>query len=139
MFTKKIIKKMKLQGHLADGSVANTRQSKQIVWFETTDGCCKISPIGIQPTHRRRDGSIRVYSTVPSEPKLLKVTGHDVGVAILSKHEKCNFYEGTIGDQEVNVELKRISGELRYVGYVPLPMHVAEGIIAKGYYGNGYS
>lgn len=141
MRTKKFVKRIKLYGYTAEGRVANTHQAKKVVGFVASDGRCKIRAIGMQPSHRRRDGSIKAYSTEPPEPKLLEVTVTDsnVGVAILSKHKSHKFYEGEIGDQKVNVELKRISGELRYIDYVHVPLHVVEGLIAKGYYGHGYS
>lgn len=139
MRTKKIVNTIKLYGYTAEGRVANNRQAKQVVGFVASDGRCKIRPIGMQPSHRRPDGSIKAYTTAPPEPKLLEVTGPGVGVAVLSKHKKSKFYEGEIGGQEVNVELKRISGELRYIDYVHVPLHVVEGLIAKGYYGHGYS
>lgn len=138
MLTKKIVKRVKLKGHIADGRVANTRQTKEVVGFVTPDGRFSFRYVRPKPELYRRDGSVRAYYTVPRMPQILAVTGPDMLEVHLNKNAKHDFYEGVICGHEVNVLLNRISGELRYITYVPLPMHVMECLIAKGYYGNGY-
>jgi len=136
MFTKKIVKRVKLQGHIADGRVANTRQSKEVVGFVTPDKRFSFRYIRTEPSRYRRDGSIKSYSTAPRVPQLLAVTEPGMFEIHLNKSTKHDFYEGFIGRQEINVALNRISGELRFITYVSLPTHVVDSLIAKGYYGN---
>ncbi|SHO50426.1 hypothetical protein SAMN02745220_03432 [Desulfopila aestuarii DSM 18488] len=136
MFTKKIVKTVKLQGRNADGCVANNRQSKEVVEFVTPDRRFSFRYIRTEPSRYRRDGSIKSYSTAPRMPQLLAITGPGMLEVRLKRSAKHDFYEGFIGRQEVNVVLNRISGELRFITYVPLPTHVVDSVIAKGYYGN---
>jgi hypothetical protein len=137
MNTKKITHKFRLVGLLADGTKANNRQAKDVVYFESADKRYKFALPDFKDRLKPPNGTGAIAWHYHTNETYLFLEGPGVDFP-LEKSKQYKHYEGRIGEREVNVVLKKVSGELRYIDYVPLPGWVTDYMIRNGSYREGY-
>jgi hypothetical protein len=137
MCKKKIIYKIRLVGLLADGTKANSRQAKDVVCFATEDRRYKFALPDFKDRLKPPDTTGAIAWDYQKNETYLFVEGPGADFP-LEKSKKYKHYEGRIGEQEVNVVLNKVSGELRYIERVPLPGWLIEELIKNGSYSNDY-
>ena len=137
MYTKKINHTIRLVGLLADGTKANSRQAKDVVCFASEDGRYKFALPDFKDRLKPPNGTGAIAWCYKTNETYLFLEGPGVDFP-LEKSNKYNLYQGRIGEKEVNVVLKKVSGELRYIDYVPLPSCVTDYMARNGSYSEGY-
>jgi hypothetical protein len=88
-------KRIKLIGTLEDGTVAKTRQAKEVVMFVSRDRKYKVS-----------------YAVSHNKDSLFLETPNDN--YILGKHYMHNYYWGECKGIKVHVTLKKVIGEIQH-------------------------
>jgi hypothetical protein len=137
MNTKKITQKVRIFGVLADGTKANNRQGKDVVYFESADKRYKFALPDFKDRLKPPNGTGAIAWHYKTNETYLFVEGPGVDFP-LEKSKRYKQYVGRIGEREVNVVLKKVSGEMRYIEYVPLPGWVIEKMIKNGSYSGDY-
>lgn len=102
IMVKKIAGRTKLTGLTKDGSPANTRQSRDVVCFVTPNGKYKLQIIR------------------PADVDMLLLDGPGI-TEFFVRDKRRDYFKGWIKGEEVNIEIKKISGEIRFITYVPGP------------------
>ena len=137
MYKKKITDTTRLVGLLADGTKANNRQAEDVVCFASEDKRYRFALPDFKDRLKPPDTTGAIAWHYKTNEAYLFIEGPGVDFP-LKKSKKYKHYEGRIGEQEVNVVLKKVSGELRYIEYVPLPGWLIEELIKNGSYSEDY-
>jgi hypothetical protein len=93
----KELHKVKLEGRLADMSLAKTHQANDVKLFKSPNGFITVAPM--KPTE---SGTERI------------LLSNRRGQVQLVKHPSMNYYHGKMGEIKIQVTLKKIVGEFRY-------------------------
>lgn len=118
-YSKKIrVHEEKLIGYLEDGTPANNRQAKDVAYLGTRDGRYQFACPSCVNHLKGLDPRVIDYAASLADEHSLIGKGPGIN-CILSKSSQFNFYEGYVGDQEINVDLKKRVGTMRFIGYLP--------------------
>lgn len=102
VYVKKIASRIKLIGLLKDGSPANNKQAKDVVCFVTPNGKYELT----------------IFR--PAAVDILQLSGPGI-CELFVKDSKYGYFKGYINNQEVNIAINKICGEIRFITYVPGP------------------
>lgn len=102
VMVKKIGRIIKLTGVRKDGSPANSRQSREVV--------CYVTP----------NGKYKLHIFRPAAVDMLQLDGPGI-TELFTRDAKYGYFLGYIKNQKVNIVINKISGEIRFIDYVPGP------------------
>ncbi len=115
MYTGRTLWAIKLIGLTKDGTKANTRQAKEVVFFVDSARTCRCT-----------------YGDKDRDSIIMETRDRRV---LFTRHRKFNYYKAEINGKELRVDLRKTTGKLKCLKKVALPDDVVERLMAEGYYG----